>query len=154
MLFRSALLVAFLSVLQVPGHSEAALIQNSERGAVRRPEAELFREVLSEIKAKTRIPILLPSELPAPFREKAIRLVVGNGEVNKYEVSLYYDDPGSAASFVGYFAGETGRKPAERGKKVMLTNGKTGYFNAKRCGGSCGPSWIEWTQNNFVYTLQ
>lgn len=77
----------------------------------------------------------------------------GDGETNKYEISMYYEMPGSGASFVGYLGGERG-EPHKLGKKVLLAGGITGYFHAKSCGGSCSPSQIEWSQDGIAYTIQ
>jgi hypothetical protein len=133
---------------------DAAMPRNLNRRVPKRPAASLFHKVLPEIKSKTRVPILLPSDLPAPLKEKDIHLVVGEGEAGKYEVSLYYDEPGMGANFVGYFAGERGGSPLEFGKKVALSNGMSGYFRATSCGGSCSAPQMEWSQNGVLYTLQ
>jgi hypothetical protein len=151
---RKVLLVALVLVLGRPISSDCAMLQNRDGRAPKRPAAELFREILPEIRSKTRVVILLPSELPAPLKEKDIHLVVGKGEADKYEVSLYYDEPGVGANFVGYFAGEASHCSHGLGKKVALSNGVSGYFSAKTCGGSCSPSQIEWSQNGVLYTLQ
>jgi len=128
--------------------------QGSESGT-RGAAVSLFRVVLPSIKAKTSIPILLPSDLPARLKAEDIHLVDGDGEANKYSISMYYEVPGVNANFVGCFAGEiAGETPETRGKEVSLARGLIGYFNPKSCGGSCAPAWIEWSQNGITYTIQ
>jgi hypothetical protein len=119
-----------------------------------RPAPALFRNILPKIKAKTRIPILLPTKLPAPLKEKDIRLVDCRSETDKYEIMLHYGEPGVGANFAGYLAGKKNGISREGGKEVQLANQISGHFWAKSCGGSCAPSAIEWSQNGVLYTLQ
>ncbi len=116
--------------------------------------AKVFQSTLAQVKARTQIPILLPSEFPAPIVEKDIHFADGNGKRNKYEITLYYEEGARDAAFVGYFAGEAIGKFHAKGKKVNLADGVTGYFKRKSCGGSCSPSQMRWHQDNVLYTLQ
>ena len=116
--------------------------------------SNVFQPALAQVKAKTQVAILLPSKLPAPIKEKDIHFSDGKAELNKYEITLYYDAGAGDAAFVGYFSGEANGKLHLNGKKVALANGATGYFKAKSCGGSCSPSQIKWHINNVLYTLQ
>lgn len=116
--------------------------------------AKVFQAALAQVKSETKIPILLPSEFPAPIIENNIHFAVGNGKLNKYEITLFYEEGAGYAAFVGYFAGEPIGKFQAKGKKVNLANGVTGYFKGKSCGGSCSPSQIRWQQDNVLYTLQ
>jgi hypothetical protein len=50
----------------------------------------IFVSVLAEVKAKTRVPVLLPTELPRPFCN-AKHASVDKATANEYMVSLYYD---------------------------------------------------------------
>jgi hypothetical protein len=116
--------------------------------------AKVFQTTLAQVKSETQIPILLPSEFPAPIIENNIHFAVGNGTLNKYEITLFYEEGAGYAAFVGYFAGEPVGKFQAKGKKVNLVDGVTGYFNGKSCRGSCSPSQIRWQQDNVLYTLQ
>jgi len=115
--------------------------------------AKVFQSVLVQVKAKTEVPILLPSEFPPSIKTEDIHYVQGVGNPTKYEITLYYEQEGDAG-FLGYFSGEVGRKPIGKGKKVILENSINGYFKGKSCGGSCSPSQIDWLQDNVLYTMQ
>ena len=116
--------------------------------------AKFFQSVLPQVKHETSVPILLPSELPPPLKEGEIHFADGNGEHNKYSITLFYEESAGYAAFVGYFSGEAKGKTSFKGKKVELVNGITGYFKGKSCGGSCSPSQIEWSLDDVLYTLQ
>src|SRR5437588_6741528 len=116
--------------------------------------AKVFRSTLAQVKARTQVPILLPSEFPPPVMENDIHFADGNGKRDKYEITLYYEKGAGDAAFVGHFTGEAIGKFHAKGKKVNLSNGVTGYFKRKSCGGSCSPSLIRWQQDNVLYTLQ
>jgi hypothetical protein len=115
---------------------------------------KVFQSTLAQVKAETQIPILLPSEFPAPIIENDIHYAVGNGKRNKYEITLFYEEGAGYSAFVGYFAGEAIGKFHAKGRNVNLANGVTGYFKRKSCGGSCSPSQIRWQQDHVLYTLQ
>ncbi len=116
--------------------------------------AKIFQSTLLQIKSKTKIPILLPSEFPVQIIENDIHFSVGSGNPNKYEITLFYEEGAGYAAFVGYFSGEFIGKFLAKGKKVNLVNGVIGYFKGSSCGRSCSPSQISWQQDNVVYTLQ
>ncbi len=115
--------------------------------------AKIFRSALSKVKTETKIPILLPSELPSPIKEREIHFVDGHGESGKYDIALYYEKNAGDAGFAGYFAGEAKGTVAFK-EKVKLEDGITGFFFGRSCGGSCSPSTIEWVENGILYTAQ
>lgn len=116
--------------------------------------AKVFEPAIAQVKENTKIPILLPSDFPAPLKEGDIHFANGISEQNKYEITLFYEEGAGYAAFVGYFSGEAKSKTSVRGKKVELAKGISGYFKGKSCGGSCSPSQIEWLSNDVHYTLQ
>src|ERR1035438_3292628 len=63
---------------------------------------DIFLSVLAEVKAKTRVPVLLPTELPSPFSD-AKHASVNKATADEYAIGLYYEletgDAGFAASF-------------------------------------------------------
>ncbi len=138
--------ILLTSMLQISGLAVADPNSNTP--------AKVFEPAIAQVKANTNIPILLPSELPAPLKENDIHFSVGNGKHNKYEITLFYEEGAGYAAFVGFFSGEAIGKTNIRGKKIKLANGITGYFSGKSCGGSCSASQIKWRLDNVLYTLQ
>ncbi len=129
--------------------------------AVRASEAEsrldIFVSVLGEVKAKTRVPVLLPTELPRPFSD-AKHATGEKATANEYEVSLYYEldagNAGFAASFEAtknphYFPRELANV-----REVKLAGGITGFFRPVSCGGSCAPANLWWEKGEVLYQIQ
>lgn len=144
------LIAGFISSLCVVACPVAIAVGSSLEAS----PAKVFQSVLAQVKAKTQIPILLPSEIPAPIKEEDIHFATGSGKQRNYGITLYYEEGFGDAAFVGYFSGEALGKFHANGKKVKLANGVTGQFTRKSCGGSCSPSQIWWQQDNVLYTLQ
>jgi hypothetical protein len=96
---------------------------------------------LPEVKAKTRIPILLPDKLPVSI-EYAKQALVKASE-KQYAISVNYEldigNDGSAA----FFSAEAGPNyiPQElpNVQEVKLAHGNRGFFRPVSCGGSCAP---------------
>jgi len=118
---------------------------------------ESFASVLPEIKAKSRILVLLPSELSQPVRG-AKHAVVERASDNEYAITLYYElgigDAGFAASFGAQ--GDPDYDPQDLGniRKVELSHGLLGYFRPVSCGGSCTPANIWWKDGRVLYQIQ
>lgn len=116
--------------------------------------AKVFQSVLPQVKAETAIPILLPSEFPAPIVEEKIHDIEGKGTNTSYEFNLYYEKDYGNAGYFGSFTGELGGNRHFKGKQVTLENGITGYFWGKSCGGSCSPSHFAWLQDKVLYSIE
>ncbi|MDO1527974.1 hypothetical protein QMK61_03930 [Fulvimonas sp. R45] len=112
-----------------------------------------FKVALSNVKALTDVPVLLPSILPSEF-SSAIHYANGTGDKSSYEIDLYFEEGIGDAGFAGYFSGELTDKALVVGHRVALDHKITGYFIASRCGGSCSPSQIEWNVHGARYTAQ
>ncbi|MFZ0321109.1 MAG: hypothetical protein WAL56_18420 [Candidatus Sulfotelmatobacter sp.] len=129
--------------------------------AVRANAAEnlpnVFLSVVAGVKAKTRVAVLLPTELPRPFSD-AKHASVGKATADGYAVSLYYDlgtgDAGFAASFEA--ANNPRYSPRELGnvREVKLASGVIGFFRPVNCGGSCAPANLWWEQGAVLYQIQ
>jgi len=123
------------------------------------PPLRVFAAVLPQIKAKSHVPILLPSELPQPIA-KAKHAVIGTAETDKYGIALYFErEPdggyfGFAASFGG--VGKPNFRPQElpNVEPVNLTHHLHGFFSAVSCSGSCAPANLWWEQNGGLYHIQ
>ncbi|HEX7362170.1 MAG TPA: hypothetical protein VF283_16900 [Bryobacteraceae bacterium] len=62
-----------------------------------------FAPVLREVKAKSRIPILLPRELPGPIG-RAKFAHIDKAEATEYAISLYFELGIGDAGFAAFFA--------------------------------------------------
>jgi len=151
--FLFGLMVSMRAACQDPEDDQEFEVSTSKSG-----DHVLFHEVVPRIKSKTRVPIFVPSKLPAPNKYSEAQLMVGDGEANKYGIGLYYERSRANVNFMGFFAGEKiQRKPrfgAAFFERVVLTNGITGYFHDVSCGGSCAPAEIVWVKDGFIYTIQ
>lgn len=118
---------------------------------------EGFAPSVCAVKAKTRVPILLPSTLPDPIG-KAMDTVVQSVADDSYAISLYYElgigDAGFAANFTAQ--AKPNYAPEDLGdvQRTSLAQGRIGFFRAVSCGGSCAPANLWWQQNGVLYQIQ
>ena len=117
----------------------------------------IFVSVLPEIKAKTSIPVLLPSKLPRPFGD-AKHARVEKVAPNEYAIALYYELDVGDAGFAALFAANNNAhySPMELPDvhQVKLAGGKVGFFRPVSCGGSCAPANLWWEQGSTQYQIQ
>jgi hypothetical protein len=120
-----------------------------------RAAAAVFKPAVDEIISKVRVPILLPSKLPAAIRERDIKLASGTVSETGYEISIYYSEVGSDAAFAAGFSGSTlvfNDLPNTR--PVILANKIAALFRPVSCGGSCAPANLWWQQDGTNYQIQ
>jgi hypothetical protein len=138
-----------------PGLPHSARASSPDKPA--KPVLTTLAPVLAEVKAKTRIAVLLPSELPQPLA-KARYAIVETASEEKYSISVYYElgagDSGFAASFTGIAHPNYGPKDIANVSKVKLSRGLIGYFRPVSCGGSCAPASLWWEDDQIVYQIQ
>ena len=100
----------------------------------------VFNSALNDIRGKTQIPILLPSRLPWPDAETAIKLATGDARDEGYFIALYFSVQGSNASYAAGFGALKGNRMPSRGtRKVTFAGDRSGWFKAVSCGGSSAP---------------
>jgi hypothetical protein len=125
--------------------------------SVGRSLPDVFVSVLAEVKGKTNIPVLLPTELPRPFID-AKHAMVQKATSDEYGVSLYYDLDMGDAGFAAFFAARNNSFYSPRAlpevRQVKLTRGIVGFFWPVSCGGSCAPANLWWEQGGTVYQIQ
>jgi hypothetical protein len=118
---------------------------------------DVFLSILGGVKAKTKVDVLLPTELPRPFSD-AKHANVDKATPEEYAVSLYYElgagDAGFAASFEA--TNNPRYSPQELGnvREVELATGITGFFRPVNCGGSCAPANLWWKEGSVLYQIQ
>lgn len=119
--------------------------------------SETFASVVPEIKAKSRVPVLLPSELPTPMGNAKCAVIEKSTE-SEYAISLYYKMGIGDAGFAAFFAGNA--KPGyklqglENVREVKLSRGIKGFFSEVSCGGSCAPANLWWEESGVLYQIQ
>ena len=118
---------------------------------------DIFVPVLAGVKAKTTVPILLPTELPKPFSD-AEHAIVDKATADEYAVNLYYKsgegNAGFAASFMATTNPDYSPQELPNVRQVKLAGGITGFFREVSCGGSCAPANLWWEQGSVLYQIQ
>jgi hypothetical protein len=108
--------------------------------------------VLSDLKQRTAVPILLPSYLPA-LADKSIFVSV-SGDTGEYKLLLQSDPDCDHAQvcFQGIFSATKGGSYAlPKSVKIGTTEGR---YQGPTCGGSCSPPTIEWKSYDVLYFIQ
>lgn len=100
-----------------------------------KPALAVFASVLPQIKKRSHVPVLLPSELPSPI-STAKYAVIDGPEADKYAVTLFYErqSDGGYFGFAAFFSGEgkPNFSPQELSnvEPVNLTRHLRGFFRA------------------------
>jgi hypothetical protein len=98
---------------------------------------------------------LLPSKLPVGIRERDIKSASGTVSESGYNISLYYAEEGSEASFAAGFGGSPKLfRDLPNTRPVTLRRGFVGMFRPVSCGGSCTPANLWWEQDGVMYQIQ
>jgi hypothetical protein len=108
--------------------------------------------VLPTVKAKTKVPVLLPDRMPFDDIEL---FATGSGRTRGWDLELAGapDCGGANACFVASFTAQRGGRPSGT-RKVRLRGGRTGRFRPLSCGASCSPPSISWREHHAVYAIQ
>jgi hypothetical protein len=121
------------------------------------PLPDVFRSVLTEVKAKTRVPVLLPTELPF-YDHDLEHARVDKATAAEYAISLFHKlgvgDAGFAASFHASKNRHFSPREIADVSEVKLATGITGFFRPMRCGVSCAPMNLWWKQGAVLYQIQ
>ncbi len=144
---RATAAVATLAALALA----APVLATTTAGATVNLPAKLAAQIASA--RHGRVAVLLPSSIRADV--PAARLHASGGETaNGYDIRLAYApacDDGTACFFAEFQGATVTREP---GIPVALAHGITGNFYAIRCGASCGPASITWTEGGARYGVQ
>ena len=118
--------------------------------------AHVFVSVLPEVKAKTRIPVLLPDKLPKAIGSPKHATV--KAAEKRYWISLYYELDVGDAGFAADFGADADPKFSPRElpniHEVKLAHGILGFFRPISCGGSCAPVNLWWKEGGVLYQIQ
>lgn len=158
-----SILAFFLAVLPVGmagSQGKPTPVPPKDTASQAKPSASLpvaFNSVLAEVKVKSQVPVLLPSELPETIgRAKHSRVV--KATANEYAISLLYRLDTGDAGFAAFFSGEAhaNYSPQElpNVSEVKLAHGTRGFFRSISCGGSCAPANLWWEDGGILYQVQ
>lgn len=143
--------------LALVGVFASTVICTAVRANVAGSLPDIFRSALAEVKAKTNVPVLLPTELPRPISD-AKHASVDKAAADEYVVSLYYELGAGEAGFAASFGAtnNSSYSPRELGnvRQVKLATGITGFFRPVNCGGSCAPANLWWERGAVLYQIQ
>ena len=118
---------------------------------------KLLTSVLPEIKAKTHLPVMLPSDLPQPI-SGAKHAVIEKASDKEYAIILLYKLGIGDAGFAAFFGaqGDPDYEPQDLGnvRKVEMAHGLFGYFRPVSCGGSCAPANLWWKDGRVMCQIQ
>ena len=124
-----------------------------------RSDAEVIEAVLPELRAKTQVPLMLPTYLGNEQTEEwPLYAIIEEATPTRYFVQIAFspDCSGGTAcrwgGVTGKKVGPTPRRPA--GKPVKLTRGLIGYFVDSTCGANCSDSVLTWDQGGYRYTVE
>ncbi|HXP40020.1 MAG TPA: hypothetical protein VN833_07095 [Candidatus Acidoferrales bacterium] len=144
-----------VSSLALLGVFASAVLYTAVRANAAGPLPDIFRSVLTEVKAKTKVPVLLPSELPFYDVKHA---TVDKAAAGEYSISLYFElgegNAGFAASFGASDNSRYSPQELPNVREVKLATGITGFFRPVNCGGSCAPANLWWKEESVLYQIQ
>lgn len=160
-LTKATVAAVFLLALGVGCRAQSAdkpdLVNSAGAASQARPDRSLpesFVSVLPEVKAKSHVPVLLPSE---PIG-KAKHAVVEKATANEYAISLYYELGVGQAGFAASLRAQANPKyhPQDLSNvsEVKLAGGIRGFFRPLSCGGSCAPANLWWELGGVLYQIQ
>jgi hypothetical protein len=133
-----------------------ALAAGASALAATAPVAPELRAVLPKLKAKTTIPVVLPSYFPYARANGRKLRTAGFANRSSWSVSLFYgaNCGGANACTVGFLSGQRGGQPGPFAARVTLARGIHATYKPTTCGGSCSPAEIDWALNGVVYRFQ
>ncbi len=135
----------------------------------------IFRPIVPELEAKTRVPLLLPSLVPQPGFP--LYATVNSATVDAYELTIGDREQCSGGNYCRYgtvsgekttpsipsveqqyaFMHDPSYQPTERSPekmgRVVLTNDVRGYFIPYVCGANCDDAKVIWEQNGYRYLV-
>lgn len=149
-----------LSACQTKAIETEVLDSSSSSNMVTVSETEstpnkIFQPILSKIQKQTKIPILLPSDIPESDHPRLLAILE---QVNslEYKVMLAFDEycTGGTACRLGSISGNSVEEDfVPDGEKVTLANHITGYFTDAQCGANCSDATLSWIDNNIHYQV-
>lgn len=142
--------LALISLTLIPVAIPLVILTPRAIAQEQQPVAPLLKEVLPELRKMTRLPILLPTELP-PTEEQLY--VGGSAGEQSYNLKIgYTPDCSGSACMVGSLSGSTDNSSLD-GNAITLASGIRGYYLETTCS-ICGDSSLTWEQNGVSYLIR
>jgi hypothetical protein len=115
---------------------------------------KFFGKQIAQIKAKSSVPILLPTKLTFASRESKL-YATGSGTKSGWdlELTLAANCGGANACFLSSFQGERGGKLPGKAN-VKLAGGDPALFKGLSCGASCSPDSFWFVHGGVLYSYQ
>lgn len=128
----------------------------------------IFNTLLPQLERRTRVPILLPRELPQLLlqRSNSFYLHLEKANANGYEISILTDPNcrGANVCFLGSLSAErisstaayaspSSVRELQSQANVSLRGGIKGFFEPLSCGGSCSPPNLRWVYQGVLYEI-
>lgn len=117
----------------------------------------VFQSVVPQIRKTTKIPVLLPKEIPIPQTGSPLYATVDTVTPQKYIVLL--EEVPNCNRVIGCRYGAvvgeavTSKTPRMLGKAIFLRKGVTAYFSASICAANCSDAVIMWRQKGLQYSI-
>lgn len=165
-------LVVCTAVIQVQANQSVVSTQLAQIASQLHP---MFRPVINQLKAKTRVPLQLPAYIPQ--EDYPLYITVNMATPKQYELTIGTDKNCSGGNYCRYgtvsgqrittstpsveeeyaFLNDPSYQPSVRSKekmgKVTLANGIKGYFIPYVCGANCDDSKVIWEQRGYRYLV-
>lgn len=105
----------------------------------------LLAKATADLGGDVLVPVYLPSRLPSEVSRYGVKFAFAQRTDGGYEVSLYYSEDTSDATFAGMIAGSSTAFPSLPNTKVVhLGSGTEALFRQVSCGRSCAPANLWW----------
>lgn len=165
-------LVVCTAVIQVQANQAVVSTQLAQAANQLHP---MFRPVINQLKAKTRVPLQLPAYIPQ--EDYPLYITVNMATPKRYELTIGTDTHCSGGNYCRYgtvsgqritpstpsveeqyaFLNDPSYQPTERSTqkmgRVTLANDIRGYFIPYVCGANCDDSKVIWEQGGYRYLV-
>lgn len=131
----------------------AAAVTPGAAAAKRYDVPAVMGDKLTALVEETPIGVLLPQSMPFDYAGPLYASV--EARERSWEVVLAGDPDcnGANACTLAWLSAREGARHGNR-VRVRLTGGRTGWYRARSCGGSCSPPSIEFVRAGVLYEIQ
>ena len=153
MVRRTQIVLVVVFVLAIVSQIEA----QKEYDLVRK----IFEPILPELRAKTRVPLKLPTYLGIEedgLEGHPLYAIVEEATPNRYFLQIAFT-PDCSGGTACRWGGATGERIGTQmgrptGRPIKLSRGITGYFVDSTCGANCSDSVLTWDLQGYRYTVE
>ncbi len=117
----------------------------------------IFKPIIPTLKKKTRVPLWLPNYIPESDGDIPLYAQLETVTAKSYSILLGFDPEcnGGTACRLGSVSGEmiNSKNKMLKGKKIILSRKRQGYFVDAICGANCSDSTLSWQEKGYLYKL-